>query len=200
MEFVAPLGMVFWYVMSDVELGLPALFLGLWLLHYLHRTFVYAWVRRERGKPIPLGIVLSAFFFNVTNTYLIGRALFTMAPILDASWLATPQFLVGLACFLVGLGINLHADHVLFHLRKPGESGYKIPTGGLYRWVSCPNYLGEIIEWFGWAVMTGSGAGLAFAIWTVANLGPRAITHHRWYQDKFPDYPKQRKALLPWLL
>ena len=75
-----------------------------------------------------------------------------------------------------------------------------MPRGGLFRYVSCPNYLGEILEWLGWAVATWSLAGLAFAVFTLSNLGPRAFSHHRWYQERFPDYPPERRALLPFLL
>ena len=100
---------------------------------------------------------------------------------------------------LVGFAICFHADRVLRHLRKPGETGYKIPHGGFYRWVSSPNYLGEIIEWTGFAVMTWNLPGLAFMVFTIANLFPRAFSHHRWYLDKFPDYPKNRKAIIPFI-
>ena len=47
---------------------------------------------------------------------------------------------------------------------------------------------------------TWSLAGVAFAVYTVANLAPRAVTHHRWYRQQFPDYPEQRRALIPYLL
>jgi protein-S-isoprenylcysteine O-methyltransferase Ste14 len=66
--------------------------------------------------------------------------------------------------------------------------------------VSCPNYLGEMLEWFGWALATWSIAGLAFALYTVANLLPRALQHHRWYRAKFADYPADRKALVPYVI
>jgi len=78
-----------------------------------------------------------------------------------------------------------------------GETGYKIPHGGLFERVSCPNYLGEIIEWSGWALATWCLPGLSFAVWTFANLAPRARAHHRWYRAKFPEYPEERKALIP---
>ena len=71
--------------------------------------------------------------------------------------------------------INQRAARVLIGLRKPGDSHSSIPRGGMYRFVSCPNYFGEILEWAGWAVMTWSLAGLAFAVFTVANLLPRAL-------------------------
>ena len=105
--------------------------------------------------------------------------------------------MIGLILFLAGYGVNRWADLTLRGLRRPGETGYKIPYGGLFRWVSCPNYLGEIVEWFGWALTTWSLPGLAFALWTVANLAPRARAHHAWYHDHFPDYPPERKALIP---
>ena len=98
------------------------------------------------------------------------------------------------------MGINLHADTVLIHLRKPGETGYKIPRGGIYRFVTSPNYLGEIMEWCGWALMTWSLPGLAFAVYSVANLAPRALSNHKWYREKFDDYPTSRRALIPFLL
>ena len=63
--------------------------------------------------------------------------------------------------------------------------------------LSNPNYLGEFIEWLGWAIMTWSWAGLVFFLWTVCNLFPRAISNHNWYQNKFEDYPKERKAVIP---
>ena len=102
--------------------------------------------------------------------------------------------------FVAGLAINIQSDQILIGLRKGRDTGYAIPRGGLYRWVSCPNYLGELIEWTGWAVLTWSTAGLVFAVWTAANLVPRAISNHRWYREQFSDYPANRKAVLPLLL
>ena len=57
-----------------------------------------------------------------------------------------------------------------------------------------------MLEWIGGAVMTWSLSGLAFALYTFANLAPRALAHHRWYREKFPDYPKDRRAVIPGLL
>jgi 3-oxo-5-alpha-steroid 4-dehydrogenase 1 len=69
----------------------------------------------------------------------------------------------------------------------------------MYRFISCPNYLGEIMIWTGWAIATWSLAGLSFLVWTMANLIPRARAHHCWYKEQFPDYPPERKALVPGL-
>ena len=77
--------------------------------------------------------------------------------------------------------------------------GYVIPRGGMFRYVSAPNYLGEMMEWLGFAIATWSLTGLSFFVWTVANLGPRAFANHRWYKNRFPDYPPERRALIPCL-
>ena len=95
------------------------------------------------------------------------------------------------------MSLNIHSDNVLLRLRRHGKTKYAVPEGGAYRFVSCPNYLGEILEWTGWAVATWSLGGLAFCVLTAANLIPRARSNHRWYQERFPDYPSTRRALIP---
>ena len=86
---------------------------------------------------------------------------------------------------------------MLFKIRKQNTQVYSVPVGGLFHWVSCPNYLGEIALWIGWALATWSLAGLAFAVWTIANLAPRAVAHHKWYRENFDNYPRNRRALIP---
>ena len=55
-------------------------------------------------------------------------------------WLLDPRFLLGVGIFLLGLATNIHSDYILINLRKPGETGYKIPTGGMFEYVSAANY------------------------------------------------------------
>jgi protein-S-isoprenylcysteine O-methyltransferase Ste14 len=148
---------------------------------------------------MPVFIVASGFTFNILNA-IVNAGWIGAVGHYSTSWLGDPRFIVGVAVFLFGQAINHRADRVLRGLRAPGEQGYRIPRGGLYEWVSCPNYLGEIVEWAGWALATWSVPGLAFAVYTVANLGPRALSHHRWYRRQFADYPRDRKALIPLLL
>jgi protein-S-isoprenylcysteine O-methyltransferase Ste14 len=203
MEAPAPLGMLALYCLASAERrASPVLlaFLALWLVHYLHRAFIFPFRIRARGKLMPLVVAGMAVVFNLGNAYLNGRWLFELGPAYPTEWLWDPRFLAGAAMFAAGFAVNQHSDWVLLHLRGPGETGYKVPRGGLYRYVSCPNYLGEIIEWTGWALLTWSVAGLSFAVWTAANLVPRAIAHHRWYEETFEDYPKERRAIFPFVL
>lgn len=177
----------------------PLLLFALWQSHYVYRTFVFPFRIRAAGKTWPLSIALLAVVFNSLNAYVNARWIGHLGEY-GTAWLSDPRLWIGAAVFFVGMAINHQADAILRGLRKPGESGYKIPTGGLYRYVSCPNYLGEMIEWIGWAIATWSLGGLAFALYTMANLGPRAMDHHRWYRKQFDDYPAERKALIPFVL
>lgn len=200
MEAPSAVGFAAVYAFGEHRFALaPLAMLTLWQLHYVHRTFVFPFRMRSEGKRIPLSVPLMGAGFNVLNSYVNARWISHFGAYDDA-WLSDPRFVLGAGVFVVGMAINLHADNVLIHLRRPGEVGYKIPRGGLYRWVSSPNYLGEILEWCGWALLTWSLPGLAFAVYTVSNLGPRALANHRWYREKFPDYPTRRRALIPFIL
>ena len=200
MEAPAPIAFAVCFMLGNAPRTAAALvFLGLWEVHYLHRAFIYPFGLRGAARRMPLAVLSFAFLFNAMNGYLNGRYIFTFSGGYSNEWLVDPRFIAGLALFLIGFVINRQADRILRSLRRPGESGYKISNRGLYRWVSCPNYLGEITIWMGWAVATWSLPGLAFALWTMANLVPRARAHHAWYRGHFPDYPPERRVLVPGL-
>jgi hypothetical protein len=175
-------------------------FLALWELHYIYRAFVFPLGMRGREKHMPLAVIAMAIAFNAGNCYINGRYLFEFAGAYGVHWLQDVRFLAGLVMFLTGYIIHMRADAALRALRAPGANGYSIPRRGLYQWISCPNYFGEIVEWAGWAVATWSVPGAAFAVWTIANLAPRALAHHRWYRTHFDEYPAGRKALVPGVL
>jgi 3-oxo-5-alpha-steroid 4-dehydrogenase 1 len=189
---------VFALTASRVSVGSMALFF-LWQAHYVHRNYVYPVRMREKKRRMPLLIVALGFAFNCVNSFLNGRQI-ARSENYPASWCLDPRFVLGAALFVLGMAINIQSDNTLLRLRETENGGYRVPQGGLFQWVSCPNYLGEIIEWFGWAVASWSWAGLTFGIYTCANLLPRALAHHQWYRRQFSDYPAGRTAIIPYLL
>jgi 3-oxo-5-alpha-steroid 4-dehydrogenase 1 len=198
MESTAPLIMAVCFLIGTNRNSIPAIvFLLLWEAHYIHRAYIYPLHRRDGNKPMPLMVISLGFIFNAVNGYLNGRYIFSLSPGYENTWLIDPRFILGVTLFIIGFIINRQSDQILCDLRKPGESGYRVANTGLYRWVSSPNYLGEILIWTGWAIATWSLAGLAFAVWTTANLLPRARSNHLWYHKQFPNYPAERKALIP---
>ena len=174
---------------------------GLFILHYVHRSIIYPLMTRTGKKRMPIIIVLFAVVFNVVNGYINGDYLGDNADLYPGSYFLDARFVIGVLLFVVGAGINISSDYYLISLRKEGQDNkYYIPRGRLFRRLSCPNHFGEIVEWIGFAVMCWSLPGVAFAAWTITNLVPRAWQHHKWYRQKFADYPRERKAVLPWLL
>jgi hypothetical protein len=199
MELPAVLGMPLVFFLSGRPAGpVELVFLSMWEVHYLHRTFVFPLRRRAYLEPVPMVVALMGVVFNVANGYLNGRWLGHFSPGYVAAWMLDPRFLGGVAVFALGMTINIHSDEVIFDLRR-GGGGFQIPRRGVHRLVASPNYLGEFLEWTGWALATWSLAGVAFAVWTFGNLAPRARSHLRWYRKTFADYPPERKAILPFV-
>jgi len=198
MEAVSPIIFTICFLVGDNRTVTTLAFLVLWEAHYIHRAFIYPFSLRGNRK-MPFLIIVFGLIFNMMNGYLNGHYIFTLSSKYTNEWLTDPRFILGVVIFIAGFLINRSADQILRSLRAPGETAYKIPHRGLYHWISCPNYFGEIVIWTGWAIATWSLPGLAFALWTAANLVPRARSHHDWYRQQFPDYPPQRKALVPHL-
>jgi 3-oxo-5-alpha-steroid 4-dehydrogenase 1 len=198
MEAPAPLLFAMCFLVGDLHLVMVQLiFLTMWESHYLDRTFIYPFSMRISRKPFPIIVLLAGFSFNLFNAYLNGSYIATHYQLYPIAWLKDGRFILGIAVFIAGFVINRHSDYVLRSIRRSSDVDYAIPQRGLYRWISCPNYLGEILLWLGWALATWSPPAAAFALWTIANLAPRAYSHHIWYREHFINYPQSRHALLP---
>jgi protein-S-isoprenylcysteine O-methyltransferase Ste14 len=182
------------YFYFKVDFDISIMFICLWIIHYFNRTIIFPFRIKTKGKKMPLAIVLSAFFFNIVNGSINGYFLSNINLHSVSIFLIT-----GFLLFVLGLYINISSDNKLINLRKI-KKGYFVPKGGLFKYISCPNFFGEILEWFGFALMTFNIGSLSFFIWTCCNLIPRALAHHTWYKNKFNEYPKERKAILPFLI
>ena len=172
------------------------LLIALWSSHYINRTLIFPLRLKTKGKKMPLVIVFSAVFFNSVNGFLNGYFIGFMD--FQGGELLSINVILGLVLFFGGLLINQITDAKLIALRKE-QMGYQIPRKWLFERISCPNHFGEIVEWAGFALIAFSLPALTFAIWTFCNLIPRALNHHAWYREEFPDYPKKRKAVIPWI-
>ena len=163
-------------------------FLFLFELHYIHRSFVFPF--RLRGKSMmPFSIILMGVVFNVLNALMQGGWIFYLSPVdyYGSDWLTTPKFIGGFLVFILGMYINIQSDDIIRNLRKNGDSRHYLPKEGMFRYVTSANYFGEFIEWVGFSILTWSWAGVVFAVWTFANLGPRAARIHKRYLQEFPD-------------
>ncbi|EKF26972.1 3-oxo-5-alpha-steroid 4-dehydrogenase, putative [Trypanosoma cruzi marinkellei] len=147
------------YVISE---GITSLHVGLLLfvIHYMHRTLLYPLIIGE-GAPVPIQITLSAAVYCLLN----GR-LQLLANIRDGP--SEPRFplvftsrmvffWIGILLFFVGMGVNVLSDNYLVRLKKqPPRHTRKIPRGGLFDYVSCANFFGEIVEWCSYSLVVWS--------------------------------------------
>ena len=172
----------------------------LWVAHYFHRAVIFPLRIHTKGKKMPLAIMLFAVLFNLVNGSINGYWMGTLVPDTSIHGIVLLRYIAGICIFVAGFVINQYHDRILIRLRKTSTNGYKIPFGGLFKYISCPNFFGEIVEWGGFALLCWSLPGLAFLVWTMVNLIPRALDHHKWYRSHFTDYPPERKAILPKIL
>lgn len=195
---------MFWlWGRSGAGFSIPAyLFLMLFQLHYLQRAFVFPFLLKGKGR-MPVAIMLMGIVFNVLNGMMQAGGLFYFAPesaYADGwAYLLKPHALVGIVLFFLGMGVNLHSDYVIRHLREPGDTKHYLPVKGLYRYVTSANYFGELVEWTGFAILTASPAAWVFVWWTFANLVPRADAIHRRYREEFGEAVGRRKRIIPFI-
>lgn len=184
--------------MQPAALALFALF----ELHYAQRSFVFPFLMKGKSR-MPIAIMLMGVVFNTINALLIGAYTFNgVNPLyaeLGAGYLLRWNFLLGIGIFFVGMGINWHSDHVIRHLRKPGDTKHYLPAKGMYRYVTSGNYFGELVEWTGFAIAAAHPAGWIFVIWTAANLVPRAHAIHKRYREEFGEAVGSRKRIIPFV-
>ena len=177
-------------------------FLLLFELHYFQRSFVFPMLIRGENR-MPLSIILMGVLFNTLNALMQGGWIFYVSPaeMYPPEWLHSFQFFAGTLIFFAGMFINVQSDSIIRHLRQPGDRAHYLPTAGMFRYVSSANYFGEVLEWTGFAILTWSWAGAVFALWTFANLAPRAARIHRRYEEEFPEQfdGEKIKRILPFI-
>lgn len=198
--FIAML-LLWWY--SDRRTDTTRLvFLLLFEIHYFHRSFLFPWQIRGSSR-MPLSIIMMGALFNSLNALMQGGWIFYLSPadMYPVSWLTSLPFLAGTALFFFGMSVNIGSDSIIRNLRQPGDTAHYFPKGRMFTYVTSANYFGEFVEWVGFAILTWSWSGAVFALWTFANLAPRASRIHDMYEKEFPDEfdPKKTKRMIPFI-
>lgn len=173
---------------------------ALWALHYLNRALVFPLTMRSRpdGRMALLVVGMGAGV-AATHAWLYATWTGWLTSSVGCGRLLSPPFVVGAGLWAMGFALILSSEEILRGLRRDGETGYAIPRGAGFAWVSSPHYLGEILAWSGMWLATGAAGGAFVLGVTLANLVPRAAATHAWYKQTFADYPTNRRALVPWL-
>ncbi|GLJ24750.1 hypothetical protein SUGI_0473120 [Cryptomeria japonica] len=164
-------------------------------IHFLKRELEVLFLHRYSGDmPLQTALLISfSYFFQTVNLLYAQQLSEGMRPPgRDLMW-------VGVVLFCIGIGGNLYHHYLLSKLRKDGKTGYVVPSGGLFDLVVCPHYLFEIVDWIGLAFISQTLYSWASVVWTVIYLAGRSYATRQWYLQKMENFPKQRKALFPFI-
>jgi len=185
----------------------PLFFLAIWIMHYSNRALITPMLMRVQpgsAASFSVGVIIAGWVTLLLHGYFNAAYLTEFGDQYTPDWFSDPRFQIGLLVYLAGFALNLHSDSILRNLRaktpSADEPRYKIPYGGGFRWVTCPQYLGEIMSFTGFAIMTWNLGAVFVLAMTAGNLIPRALYTHRWFLKNFEDYPTERRAIFPGLL
>jgi len=89
---------------------------------------------------------------------------------------------------------------MLRNLRRPGTKDRKIPRGFLFDYVTCPNYTFEFFAWIGFSIMTQTAAAYFFTVLGFYMMYSWAKKKKSIYVKEFPDFPRRRAVIIPFLL
>jgi 3-oxo-5-alpha-steroid 4-dehydrogenase 1 len=212
MELPATLSFWGWFLLvggPGRDKPLPIFLAFLWFIHYGNRGFFFPLsIRVQPGKKssYSLTVVLLGWVFTTLHGLLsamwytrVGTHLF-----INNNWIYTPTFWIGLIIYQISFWITIHSEHIQRNLRSKSpdknEPAYKIPVGGAFEYITSPTYFFEILGFIGFGIMTMNPGGLVVVLVSCANLVPRAFQQHEWYLKKFENYPKNRKALIPFIV
>ncbi|XP_056645320.1 probable very-long-chain enoyl-CoA reductase art-1 [Diorhabda sublineata] len=176
--------------------------LACWSIHYLKRVLETLFVHRFSHGTMPIRNLFKNcgyyWGFCIYVAYHVNHPLFTPPPIILQA--------IGLGLFALCEGGNLATHVLLRNLRPAGSTVRKIPKPDscplnlLFNYVSCPNYTYEVGSWIGFTILTSCLPAAIFTFAGFYQMAVWALGKHRNYKKEFSDYPKQRKAIIPFIL
>lgn len=189
--------------------------LSMFFMHYFHRAILYPLKLKGVSRKYPLEIASAAILFCIFNGYYQVYSLSTLCKY-DDDWIYDFRFCLGIFIFLLGMFINIKSDNILLKLKKKkieqllkedksleiesSNKYYVVPNEFLFKFIASPNFLGEVLEWVGYGIAGWSLNGMVFAFTTFNVLLSRALKNYHWYKTNFKDYPKNRKAMIPFII
>ena len=177
------------------DLARPSLVQGLVLAalcgHFIKRCLEVLFLHRYSG-PMEL--------FTTVNICIYYTLVASVIAALNHEPLSHPDLAFWLGALLFSgseTGNFLH-HRILADLRQQ-TSAYVVPRGGLFEYAVCPHYLFEILAWFGLALMSRHLFTWLTVFGMASYLVVRSLKTLSWYQQKFPGFPRDRKALIPFV-
>ncbi len=208
MEIMATVSFAIFYPLGpNYNKPVPLFFALLFVIHYANRGWYFPFsLRVAPGTKtnFSITVAISGVFVTSMHGYLNALWYSKHCTYLTVDWLYSPTFIIGFLLYEVSFWSTIKSESIMRNLRPSvqaaGQPRYVIPKGFLFEYLSSPQYFTELTGFLGWAIMTWSPAGVFIFSISVANLVPRAFATHKWYREKFENYPKQRKVLIPFII
>ena len=131
------------------------------------------------------GVLIAYFIYSPTHP----TSTMALNPLIDYP---------ALAAYIFGELANLNTHIILRNLRSAGGTERGIPQGFGFSWVTCPNYLFEVIAWVAMCVITRSWTTVVF---TAVAGGQMAVwakkKENRYRKEMGTKYQKKRFAMIP---
>ncbi|ONK65090.1 uncharacterized protein A4U43_C07F33500 [Asparagus officinalis] len=165
------------------------------LVQFFKRVLEVLFIHQYSGQ------ILLSSAVPITSSYLSGTVSMIYTQYLSQN-MTQPSIDLkypGLVLFLIGIAGNFYHHVLLSKLRQKNEKGYKIPKGGLFGLIICPHYLFEIIAFYGITLIAQTMYALSFALGTTVYLIGRSFATRKWYLSKFERFPREVKALIPYI-
>ncbi|XP_039131349.1 3-oxo-5-alpha-steroid 4-dehydrogenase 2 [Dioscorea cayenensis subsp. rotundata] len=164
-------------------------------IHYFKRVFEVLFIHQYSGRTMldsVLLISLSYFMSAVSTIYSQYLTENTAEPAFDLKY-------AGVLLFVIGIIGNFYHHYILSQLRGKDDKSYKIPKGGLFSLVICPHYLFEILGFIGVSLISQTVYAVSFTLGSMFYLLGRSYATRKWYLSKFDNFPKNVKALIPFV-
>jgi len=177
------------------------------IVHFAKRELESIFVHRFSHATMPLrNIFKNSLHYHILSGLFLAYPIYSPtyaanSPYIRSTFQSNPQYLwMCVGIWLFAELSNLSAHLTVRNLRPPGSRTRAIPHGYGFGLVSFPNYFFESVAWAAVAYMSGSWAAWLFWAVSTAQMMSWAAKKHRAYKKEFgKDYPRQRKAMIPFL-
>nr|CAD7403157.1 unnamed protein product [Timema cristinae] len=173
-----------------------------YVAHYVKRLLETIFVHRFSNATMPfMNLFKNCSYYWLFTAYIayhVNHPLYTP----PGKWQAYAGLVLFILCELGNLSIHV----ALRNLRPPGTKLRKIPEAtsnpftALFNFVSCPNYTYEFGSWLAFSIMTQCLPAGLFTLAGMYQMSVWALGKHRAYKKEFPNYPRGRSAILPFLI
>lgn len=169
--------------------------------HYLKRILETLFVHEFSKSTMPLfNLVKNSSYYWILSGLLIGHYVFNGGANNDNHLFGDFRYIFVL--FFVCTQIcNLKCHLIQKNLKKKNKGEKGIPDGVGFQYVSCANYFWELMSWLNFALFINHWSCFLFFAVGLIVMTKWAKERHSNYLKNFGDkYPKNRKAILPFLI